>query len=366
MPYLLALILLLLSVFVPGSSVPRNDTSHPSYFYIDMPRGGQTQSDAEVVARMNKNAVIIDAFLIPENDGRMRPSPNLQNRLNNGFVQRVKGNGNQVLLVVGGASDGGEPLYPRFGLITSDSTAYQRFLNETLLFIEQNGYDGVLVNWESPQTAAERDALTKLMADLRSRLPQGAIIGADITPGYELASFNLPALNQYVDLFFYQSYGFGPIPGSEAGLQGPLGPFASVDAAGKPNLWWPREFKEPIEYSTRGSARYLVEQGVPPEKLVITLPNFSLDFRDPARPYFSFFEMQKKARAKLLRRLRPAKIDPHSLEALIDGISVTTTESVAAKKAAFQKEFGPQIRFALWEIGHEGPLTRAAFRHLAE
>lgn len=73
--------------------------------------------------------------------------------------------GSRVILVVGGANS-----YGAFAAMAADSSDRTSFVRNLVAFVVEHGYDGVNIDWEFPQTSADRQNLSALMAELRTGL----------------------------------------------------------------------------------------------------------------------------------------------------------------------------------------------------
>jgi len=71
----------------------------------------------------------------------------------------------RVVLVVGGQND-----YSAFAAMAADPTNRSSFVANLVAFVLEQGYDGVRIDWESLQSAADRQNLGALMGELRTGL----------------------------------------------------------------------------------------------------------------------------------------------------------------------------------------------------
>jgi len=96
--------------------------------------------------------------------------------------------------------------------IVSDSTHRTTLIQQTLALVEAGGADGVNINFEGIQ-GISRDAVTDFMKALadtfHTRIPGSQVSCAptdfDTRPG----DWDIAAINQSIDLFFFQGYGYG-------------------------------------------------------------------------------------------------------------------------------------------------------------
>jgi chitinase len=100
-----------------------------------------------------------------------------------------------------------------FAKIAADESARKRFGASLREFIDRYGYDGVDIDWEVPQSAAEVANCTKLMQALRDAMPAGKYLlsmATPSTPGH-WGEFDFAGLTPLLDFYNVMTYDFhGP------------------------------------------------------------------------------------------------------------------------------------------------------------
>jgi chitinase len=161
--------------------------------------------------------------------------------------------GVKVLLLVGGD----------FSSLSADPSIQSALVSNISSFLIENGYDGVDIDWEYPETAADHDAFVGLLAALRSALPSPMYtISADIPP-WGGSAYGMTESVQYVDYFNIMMYDCA-------------GPWTDDGQLNSP-IVWDRTDPEPWECVPGGSAQQAVQifvsgYRVPPSKLNMGTP----------------------------------------------------------------------------------------------
>jgi chitinase len=130
--------------------------------------------------------------------------------------------------------------------------------------VSTDGYDGVDLDWEFPQSVAERDGLTALVAALRVALGPARTLSLSLPAGAFWGDwFDVGAMTANVDWFGLMTYA----------LSGPSwNAYADNNAA----LFSDRDG----EASVDSAVHYYLGRGVPAEKLLVGLPFFGQRFDD--------------------------------------------------------------------------------------
>ena len=81
------------------------------------------------------------------------------------LIEKAHQAGVKVVLVVGGANS-----HSAFSPVAADPVFRASFVQDLMAFVVEQGYDGVNVDWEFPQNAADRENLSQLMAELKTSL----------------------------------------------------------------------------------------------------------------------------------------------------------------------------------------------------
>jgi chitinase len=231
------------------------------YFPTWVRQGGYTENDIDfaVVTHVNHFSITPRAdgsIFIPE--WEPIPDPALVNHAHQA--------GAKVLIVVGGW--GWEFTQGFAGLAVSADTR-RAFATNLAAFITRHGYDGADLDWEYPQTAAERAGYVELVREIRAAIGPAKLLtiaapAADWSGQYFDIAAMLPSLD-WVGVMTYDLHaaGWAGHSGHNAGLYNT----AAADA-----FHWGGEI-------TVDSARaYWQGRGVPPGKLLIGLPFYGQRF----------------------------------------------------------------------------------------
>ena len=205
---------------------------------------------------------ICHAFLLPGADGSL-PVPG--GFLEASLIPSAHAHGVKVLVSVGGASGSAN-----FSAIAADATARANFVAQVKAFLLANSYDGVDLDWEFPQSTADRNNLTALVQALRTGFgaspnphPEWLISGAYSWTTYYGQYYDLTALAPLVDFFNLMTYDFHGPWSTVSGHNAPLYP-ATGDTSGS---------------STMGALNYFMgTRGVPASKVNFGLPFYGYDF----------------------------------------------------------------------------------------
>ncbi len=189
----------------------------------------------------------------------------------NGFVmptlvEQAHLAGKRVILVVGGARD-----YGAFAAMAAEPSDRASFVRNLVDFLVEHGYDGVNIDWEFPQTLADRQNLSALMSELSAGL-------AAIDPELELSIavtsnerrgqwIDVEAISPLVSHFLVMTFGYYGAWGSESGHNAPLYP---VPAAGDS-----RCVDQSLSY-------WAEARGVPWSKIYMGIASFGLGFESEA------------------------------------------------------------------------------------
>jgi chitinase len=176
--------------------------------------------------------------------------------------------GARVVLVVGGDH---EAATRGFSVMASRSDTRRRFVGEVVELVRVQGYDGVDIDWEFPETASDRANLTALVSELRTALPARATLSL-AAPASDWFGrwFDVPALVPHLDWVGAMSYSLQApsLSGRSAHNAALFSPAAVPPSPGRAE-----------EYPSLDSVReYHLSRGVPPEKLLLGIPFYGHRF----------------------------------------------------------------------------------------
>jgi chitinase len=136
------------------------------------------------------------------------------------LISKAHAAGVKVLVSIGGG-DGIQG--PRFNKMARSETSRQAFAKNVHAFLSANGYDGVDIDWEIPNSQDMSDCTT-LMQELRNELPSPWLISmaTPSDPRSWGAGFDIPALAPILDFMNVMTYDFTGSWAGYAGLNSPL------------------------------------------------------------------------------------------------------------------------------------------------
>jgi len=221
-----------------------------AYFPIWARNSGYTENDVDfgVVTDVAHFAVT------PRPDGSIQipdwgpfPDPAL--------VAKTHAAGARIVLVAGGDDEAARAGFS--GLAASEGTR-QSFVGNLLRLVDANGYDGVDLDWEFPNSAADRDNLTALIADLHAALGPNRSLSLSAGPtDYHGQWLDMAAIVPDLTWLSSMTYDMGGAGWSH---------YADDNAALRPG--------RPGEDNVADSVAYYLGRGVPAAKLLIGLPFF--------------------------------------------------------------------------------------------
>lgn len=167
----------------------------------------------------------------------------------------------QVLLSLGGGGSGSG----HFAAVMKDKTKKERFIAESVRFVEEAGYDGLDCDWEFPESDEEASLLVELVATYRKRLPNTLLTMAVNAGEWYAKWFDHKNLLPLFDFLNVMTYDFHGPWGDHAGHNSPLLATAGDPDGGRMNCaasmqWW-HEVK-----------------GFPKEKLNLGIPCYGRSF----------------------------------------------------------------------------------------
>jgi len=136
--------------------------------------------------------------------------------------------GVQVLLSVGGGNKG-ENQGKILRRVAKNPQSLDRFVRGLVALLNRYGYDGVDIDWETPEGKADRANLVKMVKKLRQAFPKREtplLLALAVPAGDDKDGFDAPALAPYVDFFDVMTYDFHGPWSSHAGHNAPQTPVA--------------------------------------------------------------------------------------------------------------------------------------------
>jgi cellulase/cellobiase CelA1 len=276
---------------------------------------------------------IITAFLLPDHTGQLQATDAAQS-FSLPLIQRAQTAGIKVLVAIGGAAVS----YQIYLDIARHPSARQRFIQNVVRYVHEQGYDGIDLNfegWFEGLTMAQRDQVHGLMRELAQAIKSSDAnkqVTVPLAPLYwlpmsaECALVNSPR----IDLAHHMSYDFN------VGSIGANGPWRTP---GTQQYLYPGHVV--TERSVWGALNYLLQQGCRADKLTAGIPFYST-----AKEPWAEIENRHDWRQMPLHSQFLEKADPYS------GVWITDPHAVAAKVQAYQ-----QLGLAgvmVWQVGHEG------------
>jgi len=174
--------------------------------------------------------------------------------------------GVKVMLLLGGDFTGME----------GNSGALSTLLANLQTFITTNGYDGLDIDWEYPESTADTQMFTALMGGLRETFPSPTyLLSADVPP-WGGSGYNLPGLASVVDWWNIMMYDCA-------------GPWTDDGQMNSPIFYNPAN-PQPWECSPGGTVEqaatiFLTDFQVPASKLNMGTPFYGYFYTNVSEPY---------------------------------------------------------------------------------
>lgn len=209
------------------------------------------------------------AFVVADGDGRIRPDKNCPSRQ---LVADAHKAGVKVLLSLGGWG-----WDRQFAAIAADPAAEGRYVAAVVAIVDENDYDGIDLDWEYPDTAAEVAGFERLSRRFRKELDalerkKGRHLSQTMAAAASPATLKWlgnDILLETMDWVNVMTYDYAGDWTPYAGHHSPL--FASPKQPGAPR-------------STELSMKYLTDRGMPAGRLAVGLPLYGKGFA-AAEPY---------------------------------------------------------------------------------
>ncbi len=201
---------------------------------------------------------VAHAFVWPEADGSLGYDSGFWYE---GLTDQAHQNNRKVFLSVGGAGQSAN-----FSPVTADETKRAKFVNELLSAVQQHHYDGVDIDWEFPETEADKNNMVTFISDLYNALhntnPDYLLTMAIPSGNYYGQWFRYEVLKLYVNWFNVMTYDYHGDWFSHSGHNAPLYP-SPDDACG----------------SVDETCTYLTDtRGISEDQLCIGLPFYGRKF----------------------------------------------------------------------------------------
>jgi chitinase len=208
------------------------------------------------------------AFVVADEEGRIKPSKSCPNKQ---LVTDTHKAGVKILLSLGGWG-----WDKQFAAIVSKAESEDRYVKAVLDIVEQYDYDGIDLDWEYPDTKDEIVGFDRLSRRFRKALDEMGqkkgrqmfqTMAASASPN-TLKWLTNKLLLDTMDWINVMTYDYAGDWSAYAGHHSPL--FASPKKPGAP--------------STESTMKYLVERGMPANRLAVGLPLYGKGFA-VAEPY---------------------------------------------------------------------------------
>lgn len=211
------------------------------------------------------------AFVRGTPEGELVTSANLPSRE---LTDRAHRAGVQVLLSIGGARSDGY-LNP----IAADPDRLARFVSQVVKIVEDNGYDGVDLDWEHPDSESSAQGMIDMVRALRGALGECQagtgkryLFTAAVTGEWAYRHIPTEVFRDHFDFLNVMTYDLAGSWSRYAGHHAPLGLSSQAKEVGAKS----------IETSIN---HWLVDRGLPPSRLVLGLPAYGRGFRGIPHPY---------------------------------------------------------------------------------
>jgi cyclophilin family peptidyl-prolyl cis-trans isomerase len=209
------------------------------------------------------------AFVVADENGRLRPSKTCPSQQLVADAHRAKV---KVLLSLGGWG-----WDKQFTAMVGSPESENRYVQSVMALVDQYDYDGIDLDWEYPDTAAKILGFDRLCRHFRKELNQLEqkkgrrliqTMAASANPA-TLKWLRNELLLDTMDWIHVMTYDYAGQRSPYAGHHSPL--FASSRQPGR-------------RYSTELTMRYLVDRGLPADRLAVGLPLYGRGFA-AAEPY---------------------------------------------------------------------------------
>lgn len=258
--------------------------------------------------------------------------------------------GVKVILSLGGGGAGSD----HFAAIMADGAKADRWIGESVAFVEAGGYDGIDCDWEFPQTKVDAANLVKLVAAYRTRLPHTLLSMAVNASDWYGRWFDHAALLPLFDFLNVMTYDFHGPWGDHAGHNSPLHPApGDPDGAGM--------------NCAAGMAYWNVTKRFPREKLLLGIPCYGRSFLVPRlhlptreaspRTYLGYNAVRKLLAEGWRREWDAAAAVPYLVKDGVAEVISYEDEESAELKGRWAREQGYRGIF-FWEVSQDADRGR--------
>ncbi|RJE22197.1 chitinase [Aspergillus sclerotialis] len=169
----------------------------------------------------------------------------------------------KVILSIGGGGKGSD----NFALVAGSRSRTEMFCRTARELVDLFGLDGVDIDWEHPSNPTEGNNYIHLLSALRAFFPPPYVL-ATCLPGSEWALHNIDLAKaaRYLDLLNIMAYDFS-------------GPWTSTSGH---HAQLKSTSKSPI--SGQSAVSYVLNQGVPHQKLLLGVPAYGRSFLGCSKP----------------------------------------------------------------------------------
>lgn len=181
-------------------------------------QGATTKYTAAVIPYDSLTDIIHVGISLTEDGSLSVPSGFYEKTL----VTKAHKAGDHVVLLIGGALP---------ALSTASKKVQSKAAHNVAAWVKKHHYDGVDIDWEFPETKAERTYLVSIFTSLRHLLGKKAILSEDVAP-WTVASYEVKKLSKIINWFNVMTYDCaGPWTGhgqlNEPILKASSNPFSS-------------------------------------------------------------------------------------------------------------------------------------------
>ncbi|PKR80531.1 hypothetical protein CW751_09150 [Brumimicrobium salinarum] len=146
----------------------------------------------------------------------------------------------------------------------NSASAQQNLINNLITLIQNRGAHGVNIDFES-MNSSHKNSFTNFIADLSTQM-KNAISGAEISVALHAVDwgnvYDIPALNQHVDLFCLMGYDYYYGGSSTAGPTDPLFHFGNT-----------------YNFTLSKSVTHYLDRGVPKNKFIMAIPYYGRSWK---------------------------------------------------------------------------------------